>query len=1183
MSGKSVERSALPLQLEIAVQKIHKVYSSLLCRRIQASSSGNEPQEVAHGGDGSALSSLFDISEAYRQAVVPLGDNEGSGFWALLSLLLCFWEESSCHPSLSNGAVTHTPLKSLNIAPTMQRWYRANVFNFSCALEELEAFQPSQAAQEVLEEYVAGEESGAKSSQTDRALLLMEILVRLMMCGAFELAAVVYDRLVIFFRCCEQLQEERRITGTDAVHLTAEMESCFAAVKRLLLIPVAEDESAAGLEAPFLAKYSSQHKVGRSTIDPSAVRGIGGGYAVFTSPSAHKEWQTEANNLVYTTKRTVGDWIHRPPRAMHGEQDDDSAGNNDVAAAGGVVSFLFRQFCLVTLDTLLMMSGDALLMEQTCIESELSLMGYLVGMSTLCQPFMTMRELRLLLEDALQQGVWQESLQIDPGMVSNLWTSSLSRCGEASGDSVEDRSPSSQNPAWQYFLLWRVLGCESLVDVPGALRTSVSLDIQPSRYWKWDPIYMFPRGVEESDNDDDEEEDEFDEEEDDHSTGSRFPPEVLQSLVVRQSIRRFVVSAMCAFVADLTAIPLSLNSSTTLDSVPSPEILIHRYTLLDDYLNLLRSPDSDAHAPAVRFSSPTLWPIQLTLALASPLHNPETLYNVVMDVARLDLCGNTSAGMEFNSQSYHRLLSFLCAGSREVPPPIDPEWMTVPASRNLPIRYSRSSLVSWHPQSPLQTHVFAILEYFACSASAGAEEEEEDEEEEGHALPQSGTGGDSFQVVARQWKHRREEVRQQAIRDLHGYVVDIAVQKGWSLPTPAHSSSSLSGNGEESARDRMAGSQLSCSTSFTSTPLILGAWLTRRYSFISADHLTTGMQRVAPRPTLSSRFALLQKRKGIRDGRALGYHCGCTPALELLISALRIRLTSPFLMEHHALEVKILGDAVEHQFISSCPILNASGNPQDELDAECSALLEAYSRIAVVLRRTAVLETVSEQNKRLSANGASNNMEEKQEILALHVQLIDSIVDLFRAWDTSSSANVSSAVHSTASAAVSAPHTLQSYCLRTRLHPRVQYMLIQRALESLLLVRTLLKEGGKSLLQNLPVNRCFDRVHALAEIAEEEEEHFWFLLASAQLPFFCRAFEMTHVGQWNPSISSTMHRVQNVDVFSASKSTVNPSFDAVNRCIAADKTADGFHPPNCVERDDREENIRRLLRIIAES
>lgn len=678
----------------------------------------------------------------------------------------------------TGAAVDAFTESSLTAVSLLQTWYRECGLNREWVAAQLRAFSPEKAAEEALVSTMAmklqpprkgvkednnsdeeDEEEDDDDTQVepfspDRVLVLLELVIRLTCCGAMEWAAIAYDLLLQFFRHYARERHNGRMTSwnraasgdpcstdeeeveeEDVPPLSTEMESCFAEVKRLLLFPLPEGkagqgnvfsrETLQGTEYEMLSSCGGGggDKVEEGEIPMPTAPASMGGVVRFTSPAMHEAWKQEANALVFSTKRAVGDWMQTPISPDSYQEEDDGEGEVDHDGRrrrkGGVVSFLFQQFCFTTMDLVLVMSGDAKLLEEMCLSSDLSIMGYLVGYATLLAPFrFSWTGARELIEHALQKKIWQTALRWWPTRrILRQWERDGSSAEDDDDDDDEEEEEEDKEEekttrlVWPYLFMRRLCLCQQLHDIPQALRKALEEDIQLSTTWKWSTDVLSPveeEGEVEADEEDEEKEDddEDDEEEEEATAASKAFHTWAASPVVRAWRKRFILTAMGSFVGDLTAIPLQISSFPLSSSSSwergglwaeaSPTVLVDRYRLMNSYIHLLQGveaendePDSTDTSSSLStrrvldtFSS-TLWPIRLTLLISSPLQDPQMLYEEVCGIGKsvcektfvppgpdtTVTCGRSILG--FDRTRFFHLLAYI-AGEEEIPMAVVP-------------------------------------------------------------------------------------------------------------------------------------------------------------------------------------------------------------------------------------------------------------------------------------------------------------------------------------------------------------------------------------------------------------------------------------------------------------------------------------------------------------------------------
>lgn len=882
-----------------------------------------------------------------------------SYMWLLVSFFLRFWDtpappslssSSSFLPGLPSTMTTParrappppppaalcfdpTHLSRACLSPMLQQWYRECGLKMRWMHTQLTRWDPLHAAR-----HAVGDPHPSSSSSgldPNPILMLLEMTIRLALCGAMEWAAVAYDRLVEFFRA--YAVEIAAISSSSApvtppFTLSAEMESSFAAVKRLLLqaLPDATEEEAS------LSRLPMDHAAEAAAPPPhpeeeeeeeNVVPGRFGRVASFASEARHAAWQKEASALIFSLKRVVGDWT-ATPLTLEGEEEEahfprhdaekescpPPNGTNDTKPSTttrktdptqrnrSVMAFLFQQFCLTSMDMILLMSGDEVLLREVCVTSDLSLMGYLVGYATFMAPCtLTPRRLRRVLERAMEDEAWQEVLHWRPSAkMCRQWkrarakeeeeeeAAAAARQGGRSGrerttvasplstygsppacmrlsaleeeDEDEDEdddssssssssSPSTMQRIWPYLFLRQLLRCQRVTDVPIALRLALYEDIQLQHLWRWDgEVFDFTsssslacmndeRKNDGEEEDEEERESDSEEEDDDEGAAASLSPHWVSSPHVREWRTRFILTALGCFIGDLTAIlplvPFSSSSSSSSITRPfavSPQVLVHRYQLIDAYLHLLhgledvpqmtQDDDDDdesrskeeAKNEVVRWDwdrfSPLLWPVRLTLLLSSPLHDPRAIQEEVQGIGRAMCWSYTTttkggvaapgawggvAAVGVDARMYFRLWSFI-AGEAEIPAAVVPfaSVTLFGAPRHRPLfasplashpddafLSSRVQPISWHPHSPVQAHyIRGILHAYHCGAPLhGAEEEEE---AVGDRRTPSPVPSSTFWRLSHAWQQRSEVVRREVLQAL----VCGAVKQVWGRPTP---------------------------------------------------------------------------------------------------------------------------------------------------------------------------------------------------------------------------------------------------------------------------------------------------------------------------------------------------------------------------------------------------------------
>lgn len=861
--------NALPGLAQLSEAYRHAAVDSLLYV------SSNSPLGVAMPTMGTVEASGVEQKDAVEEVEM------GSIMWLFISFFLSCFESSEANATAGSPASLQvmppsassspsSPLDSACLTLLLQQWYRECGMNMNWIHNQFRQFSPSLVAREAAIAATAteGEDEKKKAQGEDggnahghlasvsssfsksvfslnHVLVLLEVIVRLTLSGSMEWAAIGYDLLLQFFRHYERERSDcmypnrkNREENHSPHHdendeeeedekipvLSAEMESCFATVKRLLLFPITEDVTTAttphaGEEKGNLSSFSSPSRGGNRDprgVSPGSASSSSslphGNLATFSSPERHAFWQREASNLIFSLKRAVGDWITTPissftyPHPPHHEEaeaeesdttktigsscrskkvpppfppkkreEDESTTattrRRGGGGGGGVVAFLFQQFCLTTMDLVLIMSGDVTLLEEVCVSSDLSLMGFLVGYATVIAPcHLTPQRLRRVIEAALQREVWQGILRWRPSRRmlqewSRQWRTRQSVGEDASEaeeeietEEEEEEEEITENPpshdahrhrsnnssgmrglprksasrddhtkmVWPYLLLRRLMMCRVVSDIPFALRGALEEDAKFMRTWRWNAevfdfktteeveaiimrrkerkeeskeeeeekrrrgngVFSSPgrktyaehgRGADDasSSRDDDDDYDDEEEEEDEASTAAAHNfHHWISSPHVREWRRRFILTAMGCFVGDLTAIPLSLSSSSSPPSIfsgVSPNVLVERYQLTDYYVHLLQGleemedeevgleegeeekKDKDALFPTFssipisslpRRSTPTIrircqfdnysaiiWPVRLTLLLSSPLHNPQLVMEEVKRIA----------------------------------------------------------------------------------------------------------------------------------------------------------------------------------------------------------------------------------------------------------------------------------------------------------------------------------------------------------------------------------------------------------------------------------------------------------------------------------------------------------------------------------------------------------------------
>lgn len=541
-----------------------------------------------------------DLTEEARDAVRLLHVPHAHIFSGLMNHIvsLCFAGAER------KGASAAPPLfgSDVNVSAMFTQWYRESVVNTEYIRLQLRALSPEVAAYHLVSQSSrsSGKELEAQGETMEVMLFLTEAVLRLFLSGCFPLAAEVFDHLLRCFRAAgkREADEGPRDTSSPLLSslLSAEVESCLADVKRLLW------------EAS--PSYSDGDSDDNNTLRQH-----------FVSPAQHAEWQEHANQIVYVAKRVLSDTVsgERSVSRHHKQQekersDDDPDNSSDVLA-------LFQQFVLMTLDLVLMASGDGALIESTCLSTALNTSGgvgpltFLGAALSIQLPFASARDIHGLLSDAVTDAQW--GLRAD-----------FEQLPTADADEEDDLLKATVGSvAWCCGLLLRLLQCNSTTDVISALHDSVcnreDLWVFDSSSGKGSRSHSLQK------RDDDDEDDEEDDEEDD-----------IDEYVFRSRFL-WVALAMhwCHTLTCHMAAPLALagssaaatdddeDESTGIVKAVPPTVWRDNYELCYTYLRLLTRADEEP-SESEELTDKARWlTMRLRYAVATPLYNPQWIYD----------------------------------------------------------------------------------------------------------------------------------------------------------------------------------------------------------------------------------------------------------------------------------------------------------------------------------------------------------------------------------------------------------------------------------------------------------------------------------------------------------------------------------------------------------------------------
>ncbi|KEG13291.1 hypothetical protein DQ04_01101120 [Trypanosoma grayi] len=265
----------------------------------------------------------------------------------------------------------------------------------------------------------------------------------------------------------------------------------------------------------------------------------------------HREWMNTANGLIMDSKRIL--------TASHDES--------------GMAVQAAQQLRSLCLDLLLMASGDAALILQSCHLLELDVIDYVAAVCAVCEPYMTLRQVHHVYQNVMES--WE---------------------GPVKGP-------------WYVGVIEGVLGSHCIADLVGAMRLvgeAVRRDqCLPMRPGDDSNIVSSPSySGDDADTDDADINEELDTNESRRKQRSHS-----DSLL----FRRFALLFMAAHVADICAPPLGA-------AVNQIDVTFTRNELVEDFVSIFRH-------------HPLLWRVAATYVVYSPFMNPAVLYRIVTERA----------------------------------------------------------------------------------------------------------------------------------------------------------------------------------------------------------------------------------------------------------------------------------------------------------------------------------------------------------------------------------------------------------------------------------------------------------------------------------------------------------------------------------------------------------------------